>query len=125
MNKIRTEYQLIDGKPHLGHYFGCHNTVISDAFCGDLDKNPITIEVKKSLRFTAERKLPTDCEIRNDSFILRPPYFSGPIDSYGSIAYKFMIWGRAFKIKKLLKKAIPRYQKKLVNGKRKLVRVDK
>ena len=35
------DYEIINGKPHLGEWYGTYCYVIGDAFFGDKDKNPI------------------------------------------------------------------------------------
>jgi len=124
MNKSYKEYEIINGKPHFGEFFGICVMIQTDAFFGNEEENPILYIAKQKLESLAFDKLPDYFEKRHVTFIVRSPYYSTPLHQNGSVCIKFMLWGRAFHIKKLLKKAVTRYKKKRVNGRRKTVRID-
>lgn len=115
--------ETVDGKPHFGEFFGICALVSGDAFFGNEEDNLIVSIVKQKLESSAFGKLPEHFEKRHVTFIVRPPCYSDPFHQNGSVAIKLMIWGRAFHVKKLLKKGVKRYKKKRINGRRK-TRVD-
>ena len=115
--------EIINGKPHFGLYFGTvlvvHNL---DAFDGDYEKNPIFQEYLSQLKVKMNA-IPSDLEIRNDKLIVRLPHYSNPLEISGTIALKYIIWGRAFKLMRFItKNTKPKYKKLWICGRRKRVR---
>ncbi len=121
------DYQIINGKPHLGVFFGQYLYLSEDAFYGDENMNPIQIKAKSVLKNYSLRFLKKNLQLRHEQYILRltDSALFNPLSQYGSLAYKYMIWGRAFQVMSLTKKGVKRFEKKLISGKRKYVRVDK
>lgn len=112
------EWELVDGKPHGGIFFG-RCTVLYHEVSEPWYEDPIIVEAIKCLKYP----IPKDLEMRHDSIIYRPPYFANPLNQAGTLAFKCMFWGRAWKVYKLAKKGTKKYKKVIVNGRRKKVRV--
>ena len=121
------DYEIINGKPHLGAFFGSSAIVNGDFFVDELEGDSLVSEVKEKLykNMSYIKSKEDTFETRYVQWIIRPPIKYSTLRINGTIAVKFMIWGRAFKVKKLLKKGIKRYRKKWINGKRKISRIDK
>lgn len=117
----KCEYEIINGKPYFGQWFGRYTSIPHDALVGDLDKNPILQEYKEKME---KINTPFGLEVRHRQSIVRPP--SGfQMCSYGTLAIKYMLWGRAFKMHKLCKKGVKRYKKVRMNGRLKRRRIDR
>lgn len=116
------EYEIINGKPHFGQWFGRYISIPNDAFVGDPDKNILLKECKEKIEQVI---IPIDLEVRHKQFIVRPPSAFCMGFPYGTLAIKFMLWGRAFKVQKLCKKGVKRYKKVHVNGRLKRRRIDR
>ena len=119
---MKYEPQTINGKPHFGYFFGTWIYLSYELFT-----DPRAINFAKDRLYAWQRETFPDLEYRHSQFIERFPQGSihAPLSIHGTLGIKFMAWGRAFKIMRLLKKGIKRYKKKLVNGRRKWVRLDK
>lgn len=122
MKKItRNDYEIINGKPYLGVYFFHHfnldgNLYFSDQSKYEKYKNYLINELTE----WSKRLTPKDCEIRYLEIIDKPPLPIHEVYHFGIIAIKFMIWGRAFKVRRLSKKGAVHYKKRRVNGRLKL-----
>lgn len=127
MNRENCDYEIIQGKPHLGLYFGSAITVNSLNFPFDNEEDPQYAAVKARIIMGLNEMSYSnpDLQVRHAQWIIRPPIYSGPLCQNGTIGLKWMMWGRAFKVMKFTKKGIKRYKKKLINGRRKWVRIDK
>jgi hypothetical protein len=126
MNK-NNDYEIINGKPHLGIFYGSVIIINETNLNGKFEENPVFKMAKDKLNAHLMH-IPAsnpDLQTRHPQFIVRPPMGNGLLSLNGSIGLKFMIWGRAFKVMKLVKKGVKRYAKKWRGGKRKFVRVDK
>ncbi len=123
---MKEDYTIINGKPYFGIWFG-KALIVNDlnAWVGNPDENPILQQYIDSLKRWQIGNFCNELEIRKECVVFRPPYISNSLNLNGTIAIKFIIWGRAFKVMKLLKKGIKRYAKKMVNGKRKYVKINK
>ena len=124
---MKEEYQIIDGKPHLGLWYGKCVITHFASLEEDRVKDPIIIRAKDILtesRMNQENSNP-DLMCRHVKWIIRPTDIGDPLSIRGTIGLKWMIWGRAYKVMRLLKKGGRRYKKKLINGHRKYVRIDK
>jgi hypothetical protein len=121
----KVDYSIVNGKTHFGLWFGKYLPVDKEAFVGDLEKNLILQNRIYLLEDIYIKYVQKGFEIRHDSFISKPPLASGPLSYHGTLGVKFVVWGRAFKVMKLLKKGIGQYKKKLVNGRRKYVRIHR
>lgn len=125
---MKTEYQIIDGKPHFGIFFGISIIADADAFVSPLEENPILNLYRKRLQKQANLILQIDPTLlmRDYTEILRSPYDTTDcLCLNGSVSGKFMIWGRAYKVMRLLILGVNRYKKRRRNGKWKRVRIDK
>ena len=123
---MKVDYEIINEKPHFGLWFGKAVVINNnDAWFGKIEQNPILSFYVDNLKNWRMENFTSDIHIKNEQVIFKPPYYSGPIIQNGTIGLKFIAWGRAYKIMKLLKKGIKRYAKKNINGKRKYVRIDK
>lgn len=120
------DYEIINGKPHLGLFLGNAVIVNCDARCDDLGKNPVYLQAKEALKsYICNIAMNTGAfELRHVQWIKPPPAFSDPLLQNTTIAVKYMIWGRAFKVMKLTKKGVKRYKKTTRNNKRKWIRID-
>jgi len=112
--------KIIEGKPYFGLFFGQH-VIVNGELWG---YEEMIVGVVNSLRQSMDAKVPYGCETRHEELIMKPPNMGDPLNYNGSIGAKYMIWGRAYKIMNLLKKGKKRYAKKMVNGRRKRVRID-
>lgn len=113
----RNDYEIINGKPHLGVYFGSFYKLSRILYYTD----EVLLEKYKNniinqLTDWSKRITPKDCEIRYLEIIDKPPLPNYEVYQYGTIAIKFMIWGRAFKVRRLSKKGAVHYKKRRVNG---------
>ncbi len=117
---IGEEREVVDGKPHVGLWLG--QCVIANVFMdeGGLEANPIYIKAIEWLKERVMASLPDKCEVRNQQIIVRPPHGA----QNGTVAIKYMIWGRAYRVMRLLRKGKKRYAKKIVGGRMKRVRID-
>lgn len=119
---MKHEYQIIDGKPHFGIFFGSY--IIIDLL---KDNNDILI-YKEKLQKNIDAILSNDpsFQARHIDYILRPPYVVTDCFTFNqSVSVKFMIWGRAYKVMRLSINPIKRYKKRRRNGKLKRARIDK
>jgi len=128
MNKEMThDYEIIDGKPHLGLWFGKLLYINRDAYLDRYEENKNN--VIRLLQDFARRSAPIGTQPRHIQIIHKPissyDIMFNPISSRETIAIKFMIWGRAFKVMKLNKKSVKRYAKRRVSGRIRRVRIDK
>lgn len=115
------EYTLINGKPHFGIFLG--DMIIINHEVTFSQNDPKFFEAIEKLKNC--RSFQDDLEVRHERIIARPPYFAGPLSQNFALSRKFVLWGRAFKVMKYMKKGIKRYKKILVNGHRKRKRIDK
>lgn len=121
MNKSNlNEYELIDGKPYGGNWYGS-SFIIRDGLNEDFENDPIYNIAIHKLR----ECLPKSFEIRNERIIYRPPYYCSefsPLRQNATLAIKALIWGRAFRVLKLKKTGKKSYKKVYVSGRRKKIR---
>jgi len=114
------EYQLIEGKPHGGLWLGkC--MIITQVF------PPLSeMEIFDKYGSPLIDSLPKHLEIRHQSLIYRHPYVTSFIQN-GTLAVKYFVWGRAYKVLKLLKnmkKMKPKiFKKAYLNGRRKKIKI--
>ena len=112
LNKSKLlEYQLIDGKPYGGILFG-ESIIINEEYSwigGMLEKYQSNLM----------DLLPKHLEIRHPSFIYRPPLSC----ILATLALKYMAWGRAFEVLRLIKKGYKAYKKAYINGRRKKIKI--
>lgn len=119
LDKIRLEeFQLIEGKPHGGLWLGkC--VIISGVECSRFTEMEIFDKYGPPLIDS----LPKHLEIRDHSLIFKPPHFF----LNGTLAVKYFVWGRAYKVLKLLKNMKKKkqkiFKKAYQNGKRKKIKV--
>lgn len=118
------DYEIINGKPHLGLFFGSFVVIHGDAWAGNPEHNPIFSTAKERLSVNL-KCIPSDLESRYIQLISRPPLACDPLSMHGTLGLKYMIWGRAFKVMRLVKKGVKRYKKVYICGKRKRVRIDR
>lgn len=111
------EYQIIDGKPYGGKWFGHYILCIKD----DVHGYPHKKDCEELLenRFNGLFK---EFEMRHKKFIFKENYLS-PFESFDSIALKALVWGRAYKVQRLSKTRRRRYKKTRVAGRMKWVRI--
>jgi hypothetical protein len=119
MNKVQRT--LIDGKPHFGLFFG-RSISLTNLVQTDWMADPSVIYGLEILR-----KFPAkdDCslEIRDEQIIFRPGFSSyDPLSLVSFLSIKFLIWGRAYKIMRLLSKRTKRTKKIWLSGRRKRIR---
>jgi len=119
---VKVDAQLIDGKPYFGLWFGSYIRLNGDAFVGDLEKNPL-LQIAKEHCNSLPPKLLNGEEIRYKEIIIRPPMYSNPLDSYGSVAVKYVIWGRAFRIMSIIAVRAPKWKKLRRGGRLKWVKL--
>ncbi len=115
------EREVVSGKPHFGIWFGQY-VIVHGELWGNED---VSVGIVEKLRHSMVSKTPEGCETRHEQVIMKPPNLDDPLNYNGSIGAKYMIWGRAYKIMRLLKKGTKRYAKKTVCGRRKRVRIDR
>lgn len=113
----RIEYEIIDGKPHLGEWFG--SCIILNSPWNDESIQRCQQRLESSSTLTTE-----GLERRHKNFIVRPPLDSSFFAMNGTISIKYLAWGRAFKVKKLLRKGIKSSKTVWLNGKRRRVYHD-
>lgn len=117
------QYEIINGKPYFGRWYGICRCAPDDAFIGNMTENSIHLWHVEKLKEVRKRMCGNDFEIRNETIVSRPPYYS-ILQRLGQIGLKFILWGRAFKVARLEKKGVKRYKKKRINGRFKYVRID-
>jgi len=130
---VKNEYEIIDGKPHLGLWYGqwVASNIDLDENHKPLEDNPILTTAKSFLMesLANQEKINPGLKARHVEWIIRPPtdphHLYGPLALVSTVGLKWMIWGRAYKVMRLTSKKIKRYRKKLINGHRKYVRIDK
>ena len=129
---VQNEYEIIDGKPHLGLWYGYSIPALIDIDENQepLKDNPSLVATKSYIleSLTHQKNSNPDLTSRHVEWIFRPPNPYGLFDPFAqlsTIGLKWMIWGRAYKVMRLTRKKIKRYRKKLINGHRKYVRIDK
>ncbi len=115
-----SDREVIDGKPHFGLWLGEFITIDGELF--KLEK--VCTDCVDRLKQNMIAKIPEGCETRHEQIIMKPPTQDNPLNYRGSIGIKYMIWGQAYKVMRLLKKGTKRYAKKTVCGRRKWVRID-
>ncbi len=117
--------ELIEGKPHFGLWFGQCVLNLPETE-GNPEHDPIYLQETEKLEMNVISKLPKECEVRGSQITVRPAYRCTPLLLLsGSVAIKYMIWGRAYRVMGLLKKGTKRYAKRIVGGKMKRVRIDR
>lgn len=112
-------YELRNGKPYLGEWLGTY-LVISN-----FSSEVLLIGKDMLERHLTALYIDNGFEIKEKQFIERKPQTGSFLEVKGSLAVKYCLFGRAFKIKRLLCKGIKRYKKVRVNGKYKQRRLDK
>jgi len=123
-NRSYEDYALIKGKPYLGTWLG-FSCILHES--SDLSNEDESLNTAKHLfqrRVKEFEKSHPSLESRNFKLIVRPCYSDLPPFRI-SVAAKWMAWGRAYVVKRIFKKGVRRYKKKLINGQRKYVRVDR
>lgn len=118
----RVDEQLINGKPYFGMWFGSYIRLQGDAFVGDLEKNPMMQMAKDHLNGLPPKLLNGE-EIRYKELIVRPPYANNPLNCYGSVGVKYVIWGRAFRVMSIIAVRAPKWKKLRRGGKLKWVKL--
>lgn len=119
--------QLIDGKPYFGIWMG-QSICINE--CQLECKDDLIKMLHLNSNRVLEKVLPEGCLI-NESIIYRPPMHASTMMGYSplmqnaTIAKKYVLWGRAYKVMRLFKKGVKRYKKCIVNGKRRRIRIEK
>lgn len=111
------EYEIIDGKPYGGKWFGHHILCIKN----DVHGYPHKKECEELLdgKFNDKFK---EFEVRHKEFVFKENYFY-PLASFDSVGLKALIWGRAYKIHRLSKTGCRRYKKTRVAGRMKWTRI--
>lgn len=99
--------EVINGKPHFGLFFGLSVILQDEVLMKD------ALDLLKKDRAEKFKGF----QIRSDEMIYRTPFHI----FNGSIALKFIAWGRAYKVMKLLSKGNKRSKKVYVSGRRKRV----
>ncbi len=110
MNEVQ-QREKINGKPHFGIYF--YRSIIFNE--ERMTREEATAILEKNMQFQ-------ELQIRNKELIYRPTYVECLLHQNAAMAIKFILWGRAYKIMKLLRKNKKKYVKKYISGRRKLVR---
>lgn len=116
--------QLIDGKPYFGVWMG--HSIIFYEYVFDMKDKFIDMLHHNSVQ-VLQNVLPEGCLI-NESIIYGSPMHAStmmgysPIMQHATVAKKYLLWGRAYKVMRVLKKGVKRYKKCIVNGKRKRIR---
>lgn len=120
---MKQDYEIIDGKPHLGLWFGKHIYLFSEMFLDEIYLR----RSKDLLNQFVKDFTPENTKTRYEEIIVKPPleYYNNPLGNRGTIAIKFMIWGRAWRVMKLNKKNAKRYAKRRISGRIRRVRIDK
>jgi hypothetical protein len=116
---FREQSEVINGKPHFGIFFGMSYILYHHIENNDFMNDPIVLEILKKMEKNIH-----DLEMRNKSIIFRPSWGEGFFRCNATLGIKYILWGRAFKVMKFLKKGVKRYKKIIVSGKRKRVRYD-
>lgn len=116
----------MNGKPHFGIWLGSH-IIINSTLLPTLENwqsDSLIGELTEKLRSSTRSFLYKGLEVRHESIIYRQPYkCDSSLVVNGTLGRKFLIWGRAFRVMRLLKKGVKRYKKVYRGGRRKLVRV--
>lgn len=122
---MKHDYEIIDGKPHFGIWFGEYIRMrVEQTF------DEYFMQYAKDVLNNHRNNItPHDLKNRHEEFILKQPSshygMNNPLNNYATLAIKFMIWGRAFKVMKLNKKNAKRYAKRRISGRQRWVRIDK
>jgi hypothetical protein len=119
------EREVRDGKPYFGKFFGSFIAVNFSTF------DVIIEQCKEKLFLDKEHFIIiNDLESRHEEYIFRTPWRNQnsfcdfyPLNQNGTIGFKFLAWGRAFKVMRTLRKGVPRYKKGIFGGKRKRKRI--
>ena len=115
------EYEIINGKPHGGILFGRSVIINNEDIPEELDlKDPVMSWAYESLK---DLRIENGLELRHETIVYRKPYLYGGLYLNASLAYKFMVWGRAFKVQKMIKKGTKRTKKVRRGGKMKRVKL--
>lgn len=113
--------KIIGGKPYFGIWYG-RCIIINQLLNCPYIENPV---VKSSINKLKQIPIPPECEIRNDTIIFREPLSVFGLNMNATVGYKFILWGRSFRVMNCLKKGKKRTKKVYLNGKRKRVRIDR
>ncbi len=121
------DYEILNGKPHLGLYFATAYVVKDVDWTEDFKDSSKFNELKRESEntFSGIESSNPGLQIRKSQWIIRQPRFGGVLSINGTVGLKFMVWGRAYKVHRLNKKGSRRYEKKWINGRRKRLRVDR
>lgn len=111
--------QIINGKPHFGIWIRRFVILDSSFISEPYLECPLIKECIEKLKYLNEKYL----EFRNISFIYRRPSSVDILNYKNTLGMKAVLWGRAFKVMKTLKKGSKKYKKVYRAGKRKRVRV--
>lgn len=111
------EYEIIDGKPFGGLWFGTYLRSF-DILVDDIS-DPIFSVMKEKIE-EYEKNTLKEFQHRNVQFISKFPFYNEPLLAY-TFGVKFLAWGRAFKIFKTLRTGKKQFKKKYICGRRKLV----
>jgi|KBSMisStaDraftv2_1062788.scaffolds.fasta_scaffold235764_4 hypothetical protein len=120
----KVDREIIDGKPYFGLQFGNYIFLNEMAFEGDLETNDWFQLAKRTIEKLPKKALDAG-EIRYKEIIVRRPYYSTPLMARGTIGIKYVVWGRAFRVMKILAKNKPYYKKLRRGGRLKWVKLNK
>ena len=100
------DYQMVDGKPHGSMCFGRY-VIIMMPISEPWDKDETIRELMPRLKFSC----PEGLEIRDETIIFRPPFCDWRLSQRSTLGIKCKIWGRAWRVHKLVKKGSRKYKK--------------
>lgn len=103
-SEIKYDYEIINGKPHFGVWFGYYMPLPKEVWEGVVEQNPIYLEYKDNLKNYLEH-FPCDDELekRHIHYVIHASnvYENYPICIFGVVCVKFLLWGRAYKIMRI------------------------
>ena len=113
---MKVDAKIVDGKPYFGLWFGYSIIINSPPIDGESlaeDK-----DVQHALLLIKQKQQSTGLEIRSNCIIYRPPYAVDSFIQNRSVSCKYVLWGRAFKVMRLLRKGGRMKKNVWMNGKR-------
>jgi hypothetical protein len=107
---VKEQREEREGKPFFGILFGRSVILGYEPSVTDIE------EISQKLLGPC----PEGLERRNTTVIYRPAYHAGgPLILSATLGCKFIMWGRAYKVMRLLRKGKKRHRKMYINGMRK------
>ena len=120
---MKVDPELINGKPYFGFRFSSYCTIIG--YLGPKEEDPVYCMAKEKVETYIKNLDNFNLGVRHIEMFEQLPYYTDPLAYIGYMGVSYVLWGRAFKVMRLQKKGIRRYQKKRIGGRLRRVRIDK